>query len=114
MARAKNANRRKDHLTGGRDHRRSYYIKVVRVAAAKPTVQKPKREFHPGTIALSEIRRYQQGTDLLIPKKAFGRLISLPLCHSAVLSGVDHYSRLWRFSRAVADTPTYCSAKLQP
>ncbi|KAG6886124.1 histone H3.1 [Termitomyces sp. T159_Od127] len=33
------------------------------------------RRFRPGTVALREIRRYQQSTELLIPKVAFQRLV---------------------------------------
>lgn len=34
-----------------------------------------KRKFHPGTVALREIKRYQRSTDLLIPKGPFRRLV---------------------------------------
>jgi hypothetical protein len=37
---------------------------------------KPKsHRYRPGTVALKEIRRYQKGTDLLIRKKPFQRLV---------------------------------------
>ena len=34
-----------------------------------------KRKYHPGTLALREIRRYQKSTDLLIRKLPFQRLV---------------------------------------
>lgn len=37
-------------------------------------VKKPHR-FRPGTVALREIRKYQKGTDMLIPKAPFSRLV---------------------------------------
>ena len=37
-------------------------------------VKKPHR-YHPGTVALREIRRYQKSTDLLIRKLPFQRLV---------------------------------------
>ena len=42
---------------------------VCRKSATKP------RRFRPGTLALREIRRYQRGTDLLIKKAPFARLV---------------------------------------
>ena len=39
-----------------------------------PGVKKPHR-FRPGTVALQEIRSYQKGTELLICKLCFSRLI---------------------------------------
>jgi histone H3 len=38
-------------------------------------VKKPRRRYRPGTIALREIRRYQRGTNLLIRKLPFQRLV---------------------------------------
>lgn len=34
-----------------------------------------KRRYHPGTLALREIRQFQKGTDLLIRKLPFARLV---------------------------------------
>ena len=34
-----------------------------------------KRRYRPGTVALREIRQFQKGTDLLIPKLPFQRLV---------------------------------------
>lgn len=39
------------------------------------TVNKRKRRFRSGTVALREIRKYQKTTDLLIPRKPFERLV---------------------------------------
>ncbi|KAE9406290.1 histone H3 [Gymnopus androsaceus JB14] len=44
------------------------------VAIKKPIIEKPHR-FRPGTVALREIRRYQQSTELLIRKLPFQRLV---------------------------------------
>jgi len=41
---------------------------------AIPGIKKPHR-YRPGTVALREIRRYQKGTELLIRKKPFQRLV---------------------------------------
>jgi histone H3 len=35
----------------------------------------PRRRYRPGTVALREIRKYQKGTDLLIRKLPFQRLV---------------------------------------
>ena len=48
-------------------------VLVKRVAPSK-VVKRPHR-FRPGTVALREIRRFQKGTDLLIPKLPFYRLV---------------------------------------
>jgi len=42
--------------------------------AVATAVKKPKR-YRPGTVALREIRRYQKGTELLIRKLPFQRLV---------------------------------------
>ena len=41
---------------------------------AMPGIKRPHR-YRPGTVALREIRRYQKGTELLIRKKPFQRLV---------------------------------------
>lgn len=43
-------------------------------ASGSSGVKKPFR-FHPGTVALREIRRYQKGTELLLRKLPFQRLV---------------------------------------
>ena len=42
--------------------------------AAKPS-STTKRRFHPGTVALREIRRLQRGTENLLPRAPFRRLL---------------------------------------
>jgi histone H3/H4 len=42
---------------------------------SKPVRVVPKRRFRPGTVALREIRQFQKGTNLLINKLAFMRLV---------------------------------------
>lgn len=41
---------------------------------------KKARRFRPGTVALREIRRYQKGTDLLLRKAPFQRLVRELAC----------------------------------
>lgn len=48
--------------------------KTAPVAIASTGVRK-KHRYHPGTLALREIRRYQKSTDLLIKKMPFQRLV---------------------------------------
>lgn len=49
--------------------------KAAAVAGSSATkVRKPHR-FHPGTVALREIRKYQKSTDLLIRRLPFQRLV---------------------------------------
>ena len=72
MARTKQTARKS---TGGKAPRKQLSTKAARKSA--PTaggVKKPHR-FRPGTVALREIRRYQKGTDLLIRKAPFQRLV---------------------------------------
>lgn len=38
------------------------------------TTKSTKHKFHPGTVALREIRKYQKSTETLIPKRTFQRL----------------------------------------
>ena len=54
--------------TGGKAPRKALATKSVRVA-------KRKVRYRPGTLALREIRKYQKGTDLLIRKQPFQRLV---------------------------------------
>lgn len=41
----------------------------VKVGKAKP------HRWHPGTVALREIRKYQKSTELLLPRRSFQRLV---------------------------------------
>jgi len=43
--------------------------------AGDPVPQRAKRRYRPGTVALREIRRYQNSTDLLLLKLPFARLV---------------------------------------
>lgn len=42
---------------------------------AKAPKDRKKPRFHPGTVALREIKRYQKSVDTLIPKAPFNRLV---------------------------------------
>jgi hypothetical protein len=46
--------------------------------AGDPIPQGKKRRYRPGTLALKEIRRYQNNTDLLMAKLPFSRLVGFP------------------------------------
>ena len=50
---------------------------IAKKAPRKPPVHPPKRKsrYHPGTVALREIHRYQKSMDLLIRKCPFQRLV---------------------------------------
>ncbi|BCR84078.1 histone H3.1 [Aspergillus chevalieri] len=58
--------------TGGRASRKRLGAKAARKTPAK---KKGTRKFKPGTIALREIRRYQKGHELLLPKTPFRRVV---------------------------------------
>jgi len=58
---------------------------------AVKTVQKKKRHFRPGTVALREIRRYQKSGETLIAKLPFKRLVKEIV--QDVTGGVEE----WRF-----------------
>ena len=72
MARTKQTARKS---TGGKAPRKQLATKAARKSApSQGGVKKPHR-YRPGTVALREIRRYQKGTDLLIKKLPFQRLV---------------------------------------
>ena len=73
MARTKQTARKS---TGGKAPRKIVASKSARKKAVEGSwgVKKPHR-FHPGTVALREIRKYQKSTDLLIRKLPFQRLV---------------------------------------
>ncbi|XP_045581041.1 putative histone H3.3-like type 3 isoform X2 [Procambarus clarkii] len=52
----------------------SFYRKKSKTPKS-PVEQKRKHRFRPGTVALQEIRHYQKGAGLLVPKLPFSRLI---------------------------------------
>ena len=74
MARTKQTARRSE--TGGKQPRPSTTkrAQAARKASSTGGVKKPHR-YRPGTVALREIRRYQKGTELLIRKLPFQRVV---------------------------------------
>eukprot|EP01022_Parablepharisma_sp_SALTPOND_P015261 TRINITY_DN2141_c0_g1_i3.p2 TRINITY_DN2141_c0_g1~~TRINITY_DN2141_c0_g1_i3.p2 ORF type:complete len:445 (-),score=35.61 TRINITY_DN2141_c0_g1_i3:65-1399(-) len=56
---------------GGKAARKALPLKCVRGSALMMGGVKKPHRFRPGTVALREIRQYQQSTDLLIPRKEF-------------------------------------------
>ena len=76
MARTKQTARKS---TGGKAPRKQLATKAARLLApinggANGGAKKPRR-YHPGTVALREIRKYQKSTELLIRKLPFQRLV---------------------------------------
>ena len=72
MARTKQTARKS---TGGKAPRKQLTTKAARKSAPTAGVVKKPHRFRPGTVTLCEIRRYQKGTDLLIRKAPFQRLV---------------------------------------
>ncbi|KAJ6790290.1 hypothetical protein PWT90_06983 [Aphanocladium album] len=72
MARTKQTARKS---SGGKDFRHNLHAK----AAQKEQAQSRRRRYKSGTVALREIRKYQQSTDLLMPKIPFQRLKDMKL-----------------------------------
>ena len=71
MARTKQTARKS---TGGKAPRKRLATKAARRSApATGGIKKPHR-YRPGTVALREIRRYQNSTDLLFRKMPFQRI----------------------------------------
>jgi histone H3 len=48
---------------------------VISTKVATPATPKEKRRYRPGIAALKEIRKYQKSTELLLPRKAFQRVV---------------------------------------
>lgn len=73
MARTKQTARKS---TGGKAPCKALAVKTARKRIPEQTggVKKPHR-YRPGTVALRQIRKYQQSTDLLIRMKPFQRLV---------------------------------------
>ena len=79
MARTKQTARKS---TGGKAPRKKLATKggrretimAERRAAARIGIGRKPHRYRPGTVALREIRRYQKGVELLIPKLRFSRL----------------------------------------
>ena len=70
MARTKQTARKS---TGGKAPRKELATKSARTSATNGA-KKPRR-YRPGTVALREIRKYQQSTDLMIRKRPFQQLV---------------------------------------
>ena len=71
MARTKQTARRS---TGGKAPRKQP-IAVKSTGKSGPLAGKKPHRFRPGTVALREIRKYQKGTNLLLRKLPFQRLV---------------------------------------
>ena len=56
-------------------HHSSTFSKAARNSAPRPKGTRKPHRYRPGTVALREIRRYQKGTELLIRKLPFQRLV---------------------------------------
>jgi histone H3 len=65
--------------------------KTAKKTAGAAKVSKPHR-FHPGTVALREIRRYQKSTEMLVPKLPFRRLVA------ELAQDFQATDSAWRFS----------------
>eukprot|EP00729_Bicosta_minor_P030826 gene30826-5810_t len=61
--------------TGGKAPRKQLATKAARREAPACGGPKKRRKYRPGTVALREIRAYQKGTELLIRKLPFQRLV---------------------------------------
>ena len=72
MARTKQTAR---NSTGGKAPRKEIAKKAARKAAPDDDGEKRRRHFRSGTVALREIRKLQKGTDLLIGKAPFNRVV---------------------------------------
>jgi histone H3 len=72
MARTKQTARKS---TGGKAPRKQMATKAARMTAPGGMGVKKPHRYRPGTVALREIRKYQKGTDLLIRKQPFMRLV---------------------------------------
>ena len=68
---------------GGRASTGSRRESTKRLGQPGPAPQR-KNRYHPGTVALREIRRYQKTTDLLLLKLPFQRLVRCPSTVAAV------------------------------
>lgn len=75
MARTKQTARKS--VAGSKAPRKSTVASKSRLATdgAAATEGRKKRRFHPGTVALREIRRYQKDTSMLLRKLPFQRLV---------------------------------------
>ena len=72
MARTKQVARKS---TGGKAPRQALATKAARKSTHSSGGVKKPHKYRPGTVALREIRKYQKGVNLLIPKLPFQRLV---------------------------------------
>ncbi|XP_021743602.1 histone H3.3-like [Chenopodium quinoa] len=72
MARTKQTARKS---TGGKAPRKTLAQKAARKSVPRSGGVKRPHRFRPGTVALREIRKYQNSTELLIRKLPFQRLV---------------------------------------
>lgn len=72
MARTKQTARRS---TGGKTPRAILATKAARKSAPSIGGIKRPHRYRPGTVALREIRKFQKGTELLIPRLPFQKLV---------------------------------------
>ena len=72
MARVKQTARKS---TGGAPPRLHLATKAAQVAAQKAIAMRKPHRWHPGMVALREIKKFQKNTDLLIRKAPFQRLV---------------------------------------
>lgn len=54
---------------------RGYVAMKGNAIAKKHLLEKPKKRFRPGTVALREIRKYQKSTEHVLPLAPFRRLV---------------------------------------
>ncbi|MCJ1471220.1 centromeric DNA-binding histone H3-like protein cse4, partial [Pseudocyphellaria aurata] len=80
-------------------------VAAAKAAETEAAPRKPRR-YHPGTLALREIRRYQRTTDLLLLKLPFSRLVR-EIALSLVLPGGE--SLRWQ-SQAIQALQESCEA----
>ncbi|KAJ9150658.1 hypothetical protein NKR23_g3586 [Pleurostoma richardsiae] len=66
---------RRGGKTGRKSVAASRTARTSNVQPGDPVPQRAKRRYRPGTVALREIRRYQNSTDLLLLKLPFARLV---------------------------------------
>ena len=72
MARVKQTSRK----TGGsKCPRKALAVKAAKKTGPGPGGTKKPHRYRPGTVALREIRKFQKGTDLLVRKAPFQRLV---------------------------------------
>ncbi|KAH0465850.1 hypothetical protein IEQ34_005953 [Dendrobium chrysotoxum] len=72
MARTKQTTRKS---TSGKAPRKQLATKAARKSAPATDGVKKPHHFHPGTVALREIKKYQKSTELLIRKLPFQHIV---------------------------------------